>query len=96
MVRLGDFDSEVRDGARPEMLIVPAPTDPMAVARQFLAERCRFEGEAEASELREGYEAFCAESGERPLAANTLGKQLARRGIRRGGRANNYRGISLR
>lgn len=52
----------------------------------FLAERCVMSGEVMASELRETYEDFCRELGERPLAANSLGKQLARRGSA-GGRA---------
>jgi putative DNA primase/helicase len=61
----------------------------------FLAERCVLEGEIEPAQLRESYEAFCADVGEKPLAANTLGKRLARRGIKRGGRSSSYQKLSL-
>jgi putative DNA primase/helicase len=62
----------------------------------FLDERCRLEGEIEPDKLRDAYADYCREVGEKPLAANVLGKQLARRGIERHKRSGVYRGVSLR
>jgi putative DNA primase/helicase len=62
----------------------------------FLAERCVMDGEIGPAELRLAYETYCNEIGEKPLAANVLGRKLARRGIRRHKRAGVYRGVSLR
>jgi putative DNA primase/helicase len=62
----------------------------------FIAEGCTLDGEVEPAGLREAYEAYCGEIGERPLSANMLGKRLARRGIRREGQNGAYRGITLR
>jgi putative DNA primase/helicase len=62
----------------------------------FLAERCLMDGEIGPAELRLAYDAYCNEIGEKPLAANVLGKKLARRGIERHKRAGVYRGVSLR
>lgn len=62
----------------------------------FLAEKCKLEGEVAPAELREAYEHFCNELGERPLSANILGKRLARRGIRRSGRNGSYRPVRLK
>jgi len=62
----------------------------------FLAERCVMEGEVGPAELRLAYDAYCHEIGEKPLAANVLGKKLARRGIERHKRAGVYRGVHLR
>jgi putative DNA primase/helicase len=62
----------------------------------FLAERCILDGEIGPAELRLAYETFCEQLGEKPLAANVLGKKLARRGIERHKRAGVYRGVSLR
>jgi len=65
----------------------------------FLAERCELEGEVEAATLREAFDAFCGEIGERPPGAAVLGRRLARRGIesRRGTAGRRvYGGVSLR
>jgi putative DNA primase/helicase len=63
----------------------------------FLAERCEGEGEVETTALREAFEQFCKELGERPPAGNVLGRQLARRGIHRAGSGRRvYRGVTLR
>jgi putative DNA primase/helicase len=64
----------------------------------FLADRCVVgEGQVAPSDLRDAYDDYCRDLGERPLAASVLGKQLTRRGIHRGGQGNKlYRGISLR
>jgi putative DNA primase/helicase len=62
----------------------------------FIAERCTLGGEMEPEALRDAYGAFCAELGERPLSASVLGKRLARRGIKRGGRNSVYHGIGLK
>lgn len=65
------------------------------VVGAFLAERCELTGETAPAELREAYEAFCRELGEKPLGAAPLGKRLARRGIERSGRGKTYQGVSL-
>ncbi|MEK6271386.1 MAG: phage/plasmid primase, P4 family [Actinomycetota bacterium] len=63
----------------------------------FLADRCALDGEVPVPELRAAYDDYCKTEGERPLAANMLGRQLAARGIRRGGKGDSlYRGVSLR
>jgi putative DNA primase/helicase len=67
----------------------------------FIDERCELglTLEVEAATLREAYEAFCKGLGERPLAANALGRRLTRRGLRahKGtAGARFYRGIGLR
>jgi putative DNA primase/helicase len=63
----------------------------------FLAERCESDGEVEVASLRDAYEQFCRDLGEAPMAANTLGKELAKRGISRGGKRDRlYRGVRLR
>jgi putative DNA primase/helicase len=63
----------------------------------FLAERCEREGEVEAAELRRAFEEFCREVGEDPPTASVLGKELANRGVTRGGKGRRiYRGVSLR
>ena len=62
----------------------------------FLAEKCVLEGEIEPVKLRTAYDDFCGELGEKPLAANVLGKRLSRRGIMRIKRLGVYKGISLR
>jgi putative DNA primase/helicase len=62
----------------------------------FIAERCILEDEIQPAELREAYDAFCSEIGERQLTAAVFGKRLARRGIRREGPNGAYRGITLR
>jgi putative DNA primase/helicase len=62
----------------------------------FLQERCSLEGEIEPAKLRDAYADYCRENGEKPLPANVLGKQLARRGIGKSKRAGVYRGVSLR
>jgi putative DNA primase/helicase len=66
----------------------------------FIAERCNVGEElsCEASELRESYEAFSRELGEKPQGASALGRALVKRGFttertRLGGR---YRGIAPR
>lgn len=63
----------------------------------FLAERCILgEGEVVTADLREAYEGFCGELGERPLGPRVLGKQLARRGVQRGGTGRkHYVGVRL-
>ncbi len=64
----------------------------------FLAERCQLEsrGEVTATALREAYEKFCEELGERPLAPHVLGRELARRGIHRGGAQRRcYLGVTV-
>jgi putative DNA primase/helicase len=67
----------------------------------FLLERCVTTGDVDATTFREAYAAYCQDVGERPLAANVLGKRLSKRGIRRerqtdGERRRIYRGVSLR
>jgi len=66
----------------------------------FLAERCAMTGETPTRELREAYEIYCSDLGEKPLAANVLGRRLSKRGVRRrshdGNREKVYRGVSLR
>jgi putative DNA primase/helicase len=65
----------------------------------FLAERCQLSGEAAVGALRESYDAYCKDLGERPLTASTLGKRLAKRGIksRKGSQGRrSYAGVSLR
>ncbi|MCC6223447.1 MAG: hypothetical protein IT201_08160 [Thermoleophilia bacterium] len=64
----------------------------------FLAERCELghDHETTPADLRDAYERYCREIGERPPAASVLGKQLSRRGITRAGRSNNYRGVALK
>lgn len=64
----------------------------------FLVERCQLEsrGEVTATALREAYEKFCEELGERPLAPHVLGRELARRGIHRGGAQRRcYLGVTV-
>jgi len=66
----------------------------------FLAERCAMHGETPTRELREQYEAYCSDLGEKPLGASVLGKRLAKRRVRRasydGNREKVYQGVSLR
>jgi putative DNA primase/helicase len=62
----------------------------------FLSERCTLSGEVATADFRTGYENFCKDVGEKPLAANVLGKRLAKRGITRGGHGRGfYLGVSL-
>ena len=61
----------------------------------FLAERCEMDGEIATSRLREAYESFCEELGEKPLTASRLGRQLAQRGIGRGGAGRVLQRIEL-
>jgi len=61
----------------------------------FLEERCTMQGEVESVALREAYETYCKQIGETPLAANVLGKRLARRSIVKIKRSGVYRGVSL-
>ncbi|MHB8234313.1 MAG: DNA primase family protein [Solirubrobacteraceae bacterium] len=61
----------------------------------FLDERCTLDGEADRTELRDAYTAYCQEIGETPLAANVLGRQLARRGISKNKRKGLYVGVKL-
>lgn len=65
----------------------------------FLEERCELSGEVATTELRAAYERFCEDLGEKPLAANVLGRRLAKRGIRRGqrqGGGRTYEGVSIK
>lgn len=63
----------------------------------FLEERCALVGSVATSELREAYERFSAEVGVKPLAANALGRELRKRGIKPvSGRTRRYLGLSLR
>jgi putative DNA primase/helicase len=62
----------------------------------FLEERCILDGEIEPAKLRNAYADYCREIGEKPLAANVLGKHLARRGITRNKRAGIYQGVRLK
>jgi putative DNA primase/helicase len=63
----------------------------------FLAERCQLGGEATAASLRDAYEDYCHDAGEKPLSANVLGRRLAKRGIRGVPRSSGrvYSGVSL-
>ncbi len=64
----------------------------------FLTERCHHHGVVSAADLRTAYEHWCGEIGERPLAANALGRRLARRGIearRATGGKRVYEGLCL-
>jgi putative DNA primase/helicase len=66
----------------------------------FLAERCVMTGETPTRELRDAYESYCSDLGEKPLSASVLGKRLAKRGVRRASYDSNrekvYRGVTLR
>jgi putative DNA primase/helicase len=63
----------------------------------FLAECCTMEGSVEKARLRAAYERFCDGAGEEPMASNQLGRELADRGIRPGGKGRrDYMGVSLR
>lgn len=63
----------------------------------FIAERCELGGEVEVVALRESYESFCRELGEKPMSGSALGRKLSRRGISRGGKGRrSYRGLNLR
>jgi putative DNA primase/helicase len=63
----------------------------------FLAERCVQEGSVDTGALREAYEVFCDAVGEQPMGASLLGRELADRGIRRGGKGRGrYQGVDLR
>jgi putative DNA primase/helicase len=63
----------------------------------FLTEMCESGGEVLATRLRAEYERFCEDAGEEPLATNRLGKELATRGITRGGAKRRfYRGVSIK
>ena len=66
---------------------------------RFLEERCELGtmSKTETSRVREAYERFCAEEGETPLDARTLGRDLTRRGHPRekSGGLRVYRGIAL-
>ena len=64
----------------------------------FLAERCAMGGEVGTAQLREAYECYCHQVGDKPLPANVLGRQLAKRGIRRDADAfpRVYRGVRLK
>lgn len=61
----------------------------------FLEERCTLTGEIKRDQLRTAYEAYCKQIGEKPLAANVLGKRLSKRGIKSVKRTGTYRGLSL-
>jgi putative DNA primase/helicase len=63
----------------------------------FIAERCKLDGAVPPAELRDAYAQFCAEIGEKPLAAHELGRRLKRRGVKKATehREAVYRGISL-
>ncbi|MHB1539277.1 MAG: DNA primase family protein [Solirubrobacteraceae bacterium] len=61
----------------------------------FLDERCHTTGEVDATALRDAYTDYCKSLGEKPLAANILGKRLAKRGIRKIKRTGAYKGVSL-
>ena len=67
------------------------------VLGSFLADRCEMSGDVPTTKLREAYESYCEELGERPLAANILGRRLGKRGIRRAqsGKRRFYEGVSL-
>jgi putative DNA primase/helicase len=63
----------------------------------FLEECCVMKEEIEAAKLRDRYEDYCREIGEKPLASTTLGRELSKRGITKStGTPKVYRGISLR
>ena len=63
----------------------------------FLAERCEMTGKVETAALREAYVAFCEELGEAPMQARQLGRELAERGVHRGGAGRRfYEGATLR
>ena len=69
------------------------------VLGSFLADRCELSGEVATRELRDAYESYCEELGEKPLPANTLGRRLGRRGIRReqrGGGGRVYVGVGVK
>lgn len=67
----------------------------------FLDERCLMAGDIATTDLREAYEHYCHEIGEKPLTASVLGRRLGKRGISPGRRSDGardriYRGVSLR
>jgi putative DNA primase/helicase len=64
----------------------------------FIADKCTLNGQARPTDLREAYDHFCHELGEKPLAATVLGKRLARRGIKKGSHDGStvYHGITLK
>jgi putative DNA primase/helicase len=64
----------------------------------FLDERCTPSGQVTASDLRDAYEQWCNELGERPLGASALSNRLGKRGIKahKGAQGRRfYRGINL-
>lgn len=67
----------------------------------FLDEHCVMDGETSTRALREAYESYCHDLGEKPLTQSALGKRLGKRGVKKvrrggGGRARVYVGVSLR
>ena len=63
----------------------------------FIADRCTLTGTVITADLRQAYETYCAETGEKPLAAGQLTRQLMKRRIEpKPGRHRTYHGISLR
>ena len=63
----------------------------------FLAERCVLEGSVGTGALRDAYEGFCEAVDEQPMGASLLGRELADRGVRRGGNGRgSYQGVRLR
>lgn len=56
----------------------------------FLADRCELDGETPTATLREAFEAYCEEIGEDPPNARIIGRELATRGITRGGAGRRF------
>ena len=65
---------------------------------RFLAENCVMEGSCKAQVLYQGYQSWCAATGEREIAANAFGRRLTERGLdkRRTTHEVIYRGVTLR
>lgn len=67
------------------------------VLGSFLADRCELDGETATATLREAFEAYCEELGEDPPNARILGRELATRGITRGGAGRRfYQGVRVK
>jgi putative DNA primase/helicase len=56
----------------------------------FLQERLQTGDRIETKRFRQLYESYCEETGEKPLAASTLGRELSRREVKRGGTGRRY------
>jgi putative DNA primase/helicase len=91
------------EGLNPPQRVIAATADYRRgedVLGAFLEERCHLDhgGSVTVPDLRDAYEGYCKQIGEHPLAANVLGKRLAKRGIKSEVRSGTrtYIGITTR